>query len=324
MTLANTTITYVAASAGSLVTDWVKLSQIIPPEITQYASLKDVEKLWRIAATGGSAQRQRATDCPVEFDGENVIVYLGFYAWPSRPDLAFTLAAAIGEISGDQIINMPREISVFVDNRSTVDLDYWLENAVIEWETPAFDRYGAEIPRPTWTNHHTHIEFASEFFGCVRIKGTATGHHYTSTMTLAKPIVEEPITPNKPDPNHPENVIIIGGETPTTQLNGYKIENLQNTITATWLDNGETKTDQMQLVIPSCVKAILEMCPNMLETIVLLCHETSTLKVFWNTCTGQVMSAAPVNKRSYCNEISHTTGVVNPWGMGLLPPGAFA
>lgn len=297
-------ITGTDPTAINLPDAWVRLEQELPSVLSQFASIRDVYQLWLAAATGRSAQKLRAINCPVEFVGADTHVYLGFYAWPSDPALNYSLSSAIGTLGSGQIIRKQREFSLFVNNRSRADMPCYLEDVTVEWETPTFNRYGDRIPAPTITNHNTWLEFSVEVFGAMRITGTAVGAYLVCEMVLTRPITQQAATPAviaaaQIGPNGE----LIYTPPSTVQLNGYKISNLENTITAAWLNpSGETDTDQLRLEIPQCVKDVLEFCPDMYKTILLWCDKTATREVYYNSCTGDLIGVWDgVDEQSYCS-----------------------
>jgi hypothetical protein len=289
----------------------------MPEAISTYASLKDLHDLWLSAATGKPARGIRTTDCPVEFVGSTIRVLLDFLVWPSSPDLKYSLSTAMGSIGSASKIVVPQEFSLFIDNRTEIDLPYWMEDVTIYWETPTFDRNGTEIPTPTHVLVNNNVlRFSTEVFGSIRISGTALGYGYTITMDLDKPVESIP-TPEDYS-IYPEDVIIWGVPSAKTVFNAPKIENLENTITATWTDRDEAETEQLRLVIPPCVESLLKMCPDMYQTLTLLCSTVATQQVYYNACTGEIMYVVDgIDPQRICTPISGRV-TANPWGMGTL------
>ena len=297
--------------------EWLRLEQIKPEGLASYASLKDVHDMWIAAVTGRSAHLVRSTLCPMEFAGSTVRIFLGFYIWPSRQDLHFSLSTALGTISTPTAISKYRQFSLFVDNQASIDLDYFMPSAVVEFETPAYNAQGEEIEPPFWwVEEGCYLHFSAPVFGAIRVSGIAEGFHAVCTMELDKPV--DQVEPPEDYSIYPDNVIIWGVPPVTTVASAPRIENLENTITATWQDGENIETEQLRLEIPPCVKAMLAMCPDMYQTIVLLCNEVSTLQVFYNACTGELLNARPgKDPVSFCTPISGTV-TANPWGLGTL------
>lgn len=306
--------------AGSADEVWVRLEQLVPPTLAWYPTVRDLYTMWNAAATGRSARTIKPVGCPVEFVGSDIHVYLGFYAWPSTPELAYSLTATLGSISAGQLIRKAREFSVMVDNATRIDLPYYMDDLAWEWETPVFDRDGGRISPPSITNHNTWLEFGAETFGALRISGAAVGFYHLSEMVLSKPLTEEEISAEEQqeiDQQQLDDGRIIYTPRPTTRLNGYRIENMENTITAAWLDtDGGTDTDQLRLTIPPCVEDVLNFCPDMYATIVLQCDQVATRQVYYSTCKEDtiVEIVDGVDPVSYCQDISGKKIDVSPWG----------
>lgn len=302
---------------------FVALEQIVPAANTQYASMADVYALWLAAATGTSARTLRPNGCPIEFSGADVIVRLGFYAWPSDPDLVFTLAAALGELSTWQLVEIPREFSVFINNADQIDLPYYMREVSKEWETPAFDRRGNGIPKPTITVLGTRAKFSTEVFGAVRFSGLAVGFYVESIMTLRRELTSEevPIEEIAEQQHFTDDGIeyFITSPISATRLNGYKVENLQNTITASWpkLD-GTIDSEQLRLKIPQCVEDALALCPGMYQHVLRWCDTITPWQAYYNACKGTMIGVWPGdNPTRYCSQITMSEDP-GPWLRGLL------
>ena len=289
---------------------WVKLEQKLESKLSYYASIRDIYKMWTLAVTGVSARTYKPIGCPVEFIGSDIYVYLGFYAWPSDPALLYNLAASLGTIGPVQIVNLPREFSGFVNNSNAWDLPYYMEDVSVEWETATFNSYGDRIPEPSITITNKRLEFSTEVFGAFRVKGKAIGGYYLLTIVLNKPMTQEEITEEDLRNNIIQQIQdrkIVFSPPPIVKLNSYKIENLESTVTADWLSlDGATQTEELEIEIPQCVKDILEFCPNMYETLVHLCEEVSTRRVYYSTCKEDTIVAIIDGKDhfNFCQDLT--------------------
>jgi hypothetical protein len=294
----NIAIQYVPKDPASnaLREPWVHLEQVTPPPLMQFATLQDVYRLWMAAATGKSAQLIRPAGCPMDFYGQLVHIYLGFYVWPSDPELPFTLSTSNGVFGKYLTLHKAREFSEFIDNADSLDLPYYMEDITVVWETPCYDRYGAQIDRPEVTITPTRLTFDPEFFGCIRVYGKAIGFGVVDYITMGKEIKKDE-TPDE-DQGKPYSAYMVydknGYHTekpPAVDLTGTKISNLQCTVTASWtaLDGKTTKTSQLQMVIPQCVRDMLEMCPGMYDKFLMICYEMERMKVYFNGCDGDVI-----------------------------------
>lgn len=304
------TLSAPADAAGDRREPFVALEQIVPAETEQFAGMADVYRLWMAAATGTSARTLRPDGCPIEFSGENIIVRLGFYAWPSDPDLPFELSPAIGELSEHRLVEIPREFSVFVDNRNQIDLPYFMREVSVQWESPTFNRNGGSIPAPAIADNGTRLNFSTDVFGAARISGTAVGYYVEAVMTLSRPLTEEEVTMEEQLEQQLFNEdgieYFIAAPVPASRLNGYKISNLENTITAAWQNlEGGTETRQLPLEIPQCVQDALALCPGMYQYVLRWCDEVATLQVYYNACKyDEVIGAWEGDDRTrYCSQM---------------------
>jgi hypothetical protein len=309
MTRQPLTLNYTPGPDVAGVGSWLHLEQIAP--VDEYANARDVYDMWLAASTGRSAQLLRSSVCPVEFIGDTVNIYLGFYVWPSLPDLAYSLAASNGTINPGQHIRQHREFSVFIDNQDSIDLPYFMEKVSIAWETPTFDQYGASIPAPTITAAGNQIEFSTEVFGAVRISGMAIGWHHLLMISIDKPITAEPENGSVYYPSATEIY------EPGPILTSDKISNVSSTVTASWVDGAETKNEQLSMKIPKCVEDLLNMCPENWKF--QLCWEFVDKIYYYNACKGEIMYVRDgQDVTSFCTAIAPGGSVqfpFNPWGV---------
>ena len=260
----------------------------------------------------------------MEFEGETVRIFLEFYVWPSELATPYTLRLAMGRLDTDhgaQRVDRLKEFSIFIDNETEHELKYYMrdiESAL--WETPTFDRYGAEIEPPTMEviNGNT-IKFSTEVFGCLRLRGWVAGFKYRIIMEISKPVDTDPQGVQPAAPPGDENVHLIGALPEYWNWNAPIIENLENVLTAVWMSDGEEQAVELRLEIPECVEALLKMCPNFYKTIVLLCQEVSTLRIFYNACTGELLRAVPgKDPQSFCTPLFDGDRVTVSPGIGTL------
>lgn len=289
---------------------WAHIEQIKPPAILQYASLRDVYRLWLAAATGHSARAVRPSGCPVEFIGSKVHIYLGFYVWPSSDLLAYSVTAAQGALSAPAAIRKRREKSYLVDG-DTLRLPYRLEDVEIVWETPVYrgdDQSALDID-PLWVSSGIEIRFSLPVFGVCRVKGLACGSSYVCEMVFEKGVIEDSTIPVVDDISNTQYMVYdVNGYRsslpPPVNLNSNKIVNLQNTITTSWLDaSGNVQSEQCRLEIPKCVDSVLSFCPGEYMTTEIICREITDLVVYYNGCTGEVMFTDEKPGMSFCSKI---------------------
>lgn len=306
---------------------WAWIEQPVPPKESEYASTRDVYQMWIAAVTGKSARTLRPNNCPVEFSGDNITAFLGFYIWPSVPNLQYQLSVSIGTLSPRSPIRKLREYSDFLDNSDTLKLLYYMEEVDISFESPCYNRYGDEIEIPDYSViDGIYIKFDSPVFCGVRIKGYAIGDYYLTSIAVSKSIVEEEVPlADALEKEHYEKdgeEYFIITPSPKTRLNGYRITNLDCTVSLSWMDDEEQETDQKRLELPQCVKDVLAFCPDMYKTIVLWCEEVSTRQVFYNTCNGELILVRDgKDTQHYCSKISESyddPGAVRSWIKGTF------
>jgi hypothetical protein len=297
-----------AESTTSDAETWVHLEQTKPSKLAAAATMRDIYRMWMAAATGQSARAMRAEGCPIEFQGDLIHIYLGFYAWPNPTDLDFTLQASTGIIEQRKNIRKQREFSVFVNNAEKLSLPYYMENITIVWESPCYNRFGEQIGTPRVTITPTEIRFEPEVFAGLRIYGTAIGVSAVSHITVSKPIeVDEDI---EIDPSITGASITYehGVYTPSVpkpaNLNSAKIAAPSCTITAAWQGLTERETDQLNLEVPQCVIDALNMCPGMWDKFAEFCFTQKKMTVYYDACTGEIKhTKIGYDGRSFCTKI---------------------
>jgi len=289
----------------------LRLEQIIPLEGgTKYATLRKLARMWLLATTGTSPKLYRADDCPVEFEGDTIRIFLGFYVWPSDLTTPYSLRLAMGridELHGAQKIERLKEFSIFIDNQAEYELKYYLkdiESAI--WETPTFDRHGAEIEPPTMdVSGGNTLKFSKEVFGCLRLRGWAVGFKHRIIMELSKPIDTDPDSEIFKSITDDHNISGIIPE--YWNWNAPVIENLENIVTATWVSGEEERSVELRLETPECVEALLKMCPNFYDTIVEHCMIMKKGLVYYNACTGEILGfEIKENPHRFCRSFIDT------------------
>jgi hypothetical protein len=260
----------------------VKLEQIIPPKYKQLPSIGDVYNLWMSSASGRSATLAALASLPVSVNGGVFQLQLGFYSWPSHPDLKYKVEVNQGWLISS-LSTLQREFSVFVDDSIEVEMPHWMDQVFTRWESPTFNGVGERIlPSPQITLDGRYLEFSEKVFGGLRIKGRAHGKYHRVILSIG------------------------------TGTNLIRVTDINVTATASWTDEeGKLQTTSLKLQIPEDVKYILELCPQ--RYITQLCLKTRTLDVYFSTCTGEVIDAKLGNTSKYCTKISDNYDGNNPW-----------
>lgn len=290
---------------------FVHLTQPVENGMDKTASMYDIAQMVAMARAGRSARGYKKKQCPANIEDEKIKVRLDFEAWPSSPNLAYTLESNIGEISPASIVEEYTEFSQTFGKTDVVELDFILsELTSYYWETPCCTPKGVPVPDPIIEmDGFTTIRTEQPIFGVVRIKGKKIGARHVVTHELIK---SYPVRPDNPIPDEGiaaedleeywayTDVNTWNGdpvnEDDTVDMTGLSIENLSITITARWISTeGLEVSNTMPLTIPQCIKDLLEPCGpdgNGDYTTFDLCPEDddSPLSVYWSSCTGKVLA----------------------------------
>lgn len=304
-------------SSVSSETKFVNLEQVVPEGSSSSASLWDVYRAWTLAVTGNSPRTYRNSECPVEFEGSIIRFFLGFYAWPSDPELQYSLSATLGTISDPQKVEVEKKKEVFVNNTNEIQSDWYLKDPVAEWisTNEIWDSYGNKISAPEILSNGSLIKLSKECFAGMTLAGKAIGDYYVLTIEVNKELWED---------EKKKETVSSQGDTTTVidftdeEKNSTVIENVQSTITASWVDSsGKTQTEQLELIIPDCVTNLLKQCPGS-PYYLNWCEEVSNRQVYYSSCTGEVIKVVDgVNPHKYCIKIASDEDF-SPWLKGLI------
>jgi hypothetical protein len=299
-----TSVSAIATYSGSAATTvlgekpWVRLEQKMPPATGNTGSLLDLYLAWSLAAAGFSALMYRPAGCPVEFDGQIIRFFLGFYAWPSHPDLKYKLTASIGELGIPVRVIPIREASYFVENTDAILLKYYMLSVAAHWETPTYNAYGETIRAPRIHPAGAQANFDTPVFGGLRVQGIAVGDYWVVTVEVDK--------------------------------STDRIEDVNITITASWdMPDGTTESDtialgteQNRLTIPQCVLDALAMCPGdeSYKYYLEWCKKVTSTIVYVNACTGEVIETREgKDQKKFCSKFGFNTDP-GPWLLSLTRP----
>lgn len=307
---------------------FVNLTQLEETGMDKTASMFDIAQMIAIARSGHSAHLYKKDACPAGVTDTGVNVRLVFESWPSALDFDYTLSSNIGVISPPTVLEEYTEFSIKFDKTNFVRLDFVLKSIEsYEWETPCFASDGSTLPTQVLRLEDLSIlHVDATIWGVVRIKGKKIGAMHELSHTLIKSY------PDKPDEPLPEEGITAedlgeywgltdvetwNGEPvnqdDTVNLTGYSVENLNITVTATWIgpdpvigyDYAEDPEDledhegieeynSLRLEIPQCVVDLLKNCDGDLDNFagpgVGMCWPVDDqLNVYYSGCTGKVL-----------------------------------
>ena len=265
-----TVIPYVAPAATGQ-ESFCTLRQDILPSALQSANLSDITAMWYMAMSGLSAADYIADRCPVEISAGIITVMLGLFVYPSSPDLGYFLTLSNGELGEMAITPLQREFDLILPQSDRVSLDFVPEDDFdFDWETEAYDAYGAVIERPELLRiERETVIFTSSCFAVLRCRCAVMAHYYPIRISVEKSVPADP-------------------ESTVPDRTGYKITNFQSKVLATWQGLTEQKTSSLQLIIPDCVKSLLEMCEDgVTPSTPALNLNTKRPVVYYSSCTGE-------------------------------------
>jgi len=156
-----------------------------------------------------------------------------------------------------------------------------MENVSVTWETPVYNDYNEQIPRPTATIvDGIWLLFPAPVFGAIRVAGTAVGSAVVLEMSIEKGLTTSTDITDADEEEWrrgPNGEVIIN-PLPTEKLVADTIKDLKNTITVTWscpygsgrddVKNDEvvpvasSTSEQVDVVIPDCLVDLLSFCPD--------------------------------------------------------------
>lgn len=266
------------AQGGS---SWLRIYQEPISETAQQVSYDDLAAMYYMALAKVSARLYESQSCPVSMGGGVIEVPVPFYIFPSSLELAYQLSSGVGEVDRGIATQVWREFDLIVDNESEVDLGFLAET--VEWIplTGYYDHLSRPLRQaPTITHQGGKLLIEPACFCILRVKCLALGFAHTLTMQLDK--FEEKTNAD--------------GE---LNWSGYKLDNLQSVVQATWFENGELQSTSKKLAIPPCVKDFLSFCPDDSERAGEPVSYVGSLKghhtiLWYSTCTGRELAVRRV------------------------------
>lgn len=215
-------------------------------------SPSDLANMLSLVRSGISAVSHIVQNCPASLVNGKVLIPLTVYAWPSVPDLDYALTPALPAwttMDPPKAIEQARDFDLVLPMVSEIALPCLAADLEITWQTPAITDYGVVIDPPLITGYDpdrelwapvsaasgviNKIRLAREVFGVLRVQCRAVGFQHDVTMAIPKD--------------------------GTNKISGVK-----ETLTAAWtLTDGKTlATETINLTLPGCAAALLEICPD--------------------------------------------------------------
>lgn len=261
--------------------DFAKLEQENVPKSSQGATLQDAASMLKYVQQGGNAFDYISDNCAeLKIVDGVVTVTMGFYVWPSRMDLPYTLETTVGEISPVSVeYSEARSFDILFRNTKSVDVGYVFEGQLTK-QMQFYTSDGSDIsPDPTIYVKGSTVYLSKGASTVLRADVVAKGYRHTVVLTL------NPVATTKLDKE-------TGA---TVEVTGYELKS--PAITVDWSsDNNpdETKNDTLTMKIPKCVEDVLEACPDASNSLTLNKdkdndEDSQFYFVYWNTCTGGVI-----------------------------------
>ena len=224
------TIHTIPAPAQATPSDWVKLEQ--PPVADTSLTTTDLARMLALVRAGISAHGYQQPNCPCSLVAGAVIVPLVFYLWPSQPSLAYELQVPFGTLIGPELVGMEREFSFVVPFGKSKELPFRCESVRWSWaDLPCFDRFGNQVERPQVSVGPTRVQLGADVLAVLRIRCTAVGYRYRLELSLPKEAAAR------------------------TRVNAPLV-------TALWQQDGATRSQAMNLSLPTCATDLLEACED--------------------------------------------------------------
>ena len=274
-------VTFSADSSRSDKNFWASLEQEYKKEIETGATMSDMRMAASYARAGESALSYLIDSCPyITIDGNNVVVSLDVFVWPSSMKLDYAITSAVGSVSRATIIKKQRSFDVLFQGAQFAEMPYIFEGELIP-QMPHLNKNGSIIDNVTYEFNEGLVYLNKSAYTVFRANGVATGYKHTIVMDIAK-------------------INDVDGKS-------LAIENLKNTVTISWKDGVDEEgkalisTDELELDIPQCVTDILAYCGEaFVHPIRLLIYRkhkrTDRVEVYYSACDGEIVKERRVDK----------------------------
>lgn len=250
----------------SLTDDWAKIVQKAIPTSAQETSLTDLSNMLAYVTQGISASAYVMDNCPYfKVAGTVITVTLGFYVYPSRMNMNYTLATDQGIVTQGARIEVDKSFDLIFDDSKSEELNF-IFNGISKPQMPFINSDGSigVIPDVVFDGGIARIPKKGH---CVfRVNGKAEGYYHELVMTFDK------VTEN--------------GDLAQVEIEaaGIAVE---------WVNpSGTVGSTVIEMEIPQCVIDALAACDSgglRYNTVVCKgeeCSEKEKLNVYYNACDG--------------------------------------
>lgn len=259
---------------------WIRLEQEEIPLPRQTAGLFDAFAMYQMAKSGMTAFNYDLPD-NVKIQGNNIVVKLNFFVWPSNLDLTYSLTAGSNiSISEKKVIDQPKSANVIFPLRKYEESVYPGELQTKNWETPCYNEKGEVVDCPeTIRFFNGYFIIDKKVFGVLRTNMIAKGYKHTARLTFPKTVSEQ---------SKLGNILY-------TQQNHQSITNPECLIVCTYNDKeGKEYKETLNLKLPSYLLDLLEACSSGAlkreETCDPSNNPTTThTTVYYSVCSGEVL-----------------------------------
>ena len=225
------------------------------------ATLADVDAMLALARSGASARNRQASRCRwAKWDGDDQVVRLALWVWPSDINLEYALILPPNVESAEPVLErLPKDTKYWVaGSGGELELPWLLEDAAFAWHY----RIGvwnersrpAEPPQITQDRARLILTGEGERYGVLWARGTAVGWRHDISIRYPKGGLP---------PAQSATPLMEGGlqnpAAPAIRITGADSVNVR----ATWTDEkGEARSENATLEIPECARDMLEECPQ--------------------------------------------------------------
>lgn len=268
-----------SSTTGGLGEDYAALEQENPPKSSDDATLRDAVAMLDYVQQGNSAFDYIAENCSsVRVVDGKVTITIGFFVWPSRMDLEYSLRTTEGVISdSSSIYREHRSFSIVFNNSSSENVGYLFEGT-LRPEMPFYTEKGVDIsPDPTITVNGPAVQLSREATTSLRANVIAEGYRHELVLTLSE------AGTTKIDPETGEEVALEGYTIPTPK------------VFVDWgAEDDEETNDSLTMEIPACAESLLNACPgddvgggtnlNIIDD-----DDNLYYFIYWDTCEGEIV-----------------------------------
>lgn len=223
MTTTSLTISYSQDTAAT--GDWLRLAQ--QPVTSNRLTSEDLAVMLALVQSGTSARAYKPANCEASVLADQVVADLVLKVWPSSLSITYSLTAALVTVGGKSALQEWHEFDLIIPMATSVELPYLCENITMTWQTPAYNRQGVEVERPTIDKTGNTLRLSSEVFGVLRVRCLALGWQHDLRFSWSK-------------------------------TDAAAITSLKPAVVASWAGGEE----RLELELPGCLEALLAFCPD--------------------------------------------------------------